>query len=80
LKWRSSLYTAKLFLLFPSEFTEGQNQFKSMVSFGWVKPLYEATNRRISRKDLPALKIGAIDFDKELIYYGILGNILPRTG
>jgi hypothetical protein len=27
LKWRSSLYTAKLFLLFPSEFTEGQNQF-----------------------------------------------------
>jgi hypothetical protein len=33
LKWRSSLCTAKLFLLFPSEFTEGQNQFKSMVSF-----------------------------------------------
>jgi hypothetical protein len=21
-----------------------------------------------------------IDFDKELVYYGILGNILPRTG
>jgi hypothetical protein len=25
------------------------------------------------------LKIGAIDFDKELIYYGILGNILLQN-
>jgi hypothetical protein len=39
LKWRSSLHSRNSFLLFPSEFTEGQNQFKSMVSFGWVKPL-----------------------------------------
>jgi hypothetical protein len=52
-----------------------------MVSFGWVKPLYEATNRRkISRRIyLRKLKIGAIDFDKELIYYGILGNILLQN-
>jgi hypothetical protein len=47
-----------------------------------VKPLYEATNRRKLAEGFTCvkLKIGAIDFDKELIYYGILGNILPRTG
>jgi cytochrome c-type biogenesis protein CcmE len=34
-----SLQSETPFLLFPSEFTEGQNQSKSMVSFGWVKLL-----------------------------------------
>jgi hypothetical protein len=34
-----SLHSETLFLLFPSNLLRGQNQFKSMVSFGWVKPL-----------------------------------------
>jgi L-alanine-DL-glutamate epimerase-like enolase superfamily enzyme len=38
-----------------------------MVSFGWVKPLYEATNRKLAEGfTCVKLKIETIDFDKEL--------------
>jgi hypothetical protein len=51
-----------------------------MVSFGWVKPFYEATNRRkLEGFTCVKLKI-AIDFEeKRLFYYGILGNILLQN-
>jgi hypothetical protein len=45
---------------------------------GWSR-FYEATNRRISRRIYLRKKNRTIDFDKNWIYYGILGNILLQN-
>jgi hypothetical protein len=53
------------FLLFPSEFTEGQNQSKSMDSYGWVRRLLmEQMKKKKQGFHCIKLKLEQIDFDK----------------